>query len=178
MLVPMCGDSGQSCWMVLNLLLHLYMGSYIYDEWKQMDGTFLQYLRGTNNFNDTLVIGLFLLDTVVHLISSLLSDGDHVVVSHLLVPNDIAGLNFVACVMRILEMYSVHHPELGTLYITTKQIVFISLDGDVHANQFLIELCVNLLNHQSLTVTGQTSDKDRIEQTRLDDLLERCIVAP
>jgi hypothetical protein len=130
MLDGICGADGRQCWAMLNLILHVYILSYVYDEYKQMDSTFWHYLRGTNNMNDCVVIGLFLFGSCCSVTNWFIRGGfswealfdQDLEGAYLIVPNDIASLNFVACVVRILEMYSVHHRDLGTLYITTKKI--------------------------------------------------------
>ncbi len=48
---------------------------------------------------------------------------------------------------------------------STEQVIFIGFDGDVHAVQLTLQLRTNLVHHRGLTVTGQTSDEDRVEHT-------------
>ena len=61
---------------------------------------------------------------------------------------------------------------------TAEEVVLVSLDSDVDAEQFPLGLRTHLRDHLGLTVTGQTSDEARVERTRTDDGLDILEVTP
>ena len=56
--------------------------------------------------------------------------------------------------------------------IRTNEVGLIGALGDVDANQLSFERSTHLLNHHGLAVTRKTSDVDRVEDSRTDNVLE------
>ena len=59
--------------------------------------------------------------------------------------------------------------------IRTNEVGLIGALGDIHANQLTLERSTHLLNHHGLAVTRKTSDVDRVEDSRTDNVLEVAV---
>jgi hypothetical protein len=120
--------------VLLVSVLCVYILCYAADELEQLEtlnNNFKEYFRGSNNQLDLTIIVVFVLSQTFNLACTIIlchdtgaGDGKNAYYNYSIVAYlSLSCFNIMVCVWRFLEVLSLYNPQLGILFITTKQII-------------------------------------------------------